>query len=276
MKILIVGHKGMLGSALVEKCKGQELLLWDLPEIDISQEETVERIVAENPEFVINTAGYTDVDGCESNKKEAKMANSEGVIFLAEGCEKINTPIIHFSTDYVFKGDKEDGYDENEKTDPINTYGKTKADGEKNLKKNTEAFFLVRTSGLYGPNGKNFVDTMLEKAKTGEEIRVVNDQYLKFTYTYDLAESIIKLIDLQPEYGVYHMVNEGILSWYEFAQKIFKQANLSPNLVSVSSSEFKSAAKRPAHSALINKKFEPLRSLDEALADYISKRKSSE
>ncbi len=274
MKLLIVGSKGMLGSALAKILKDNELVLWDLPEVDITKEDIVDRIVAENPEIVINAAGYTDVDGCESNKKEAKAANVEGVEYLAESCEQLNTPLIHFSTDYVFKGDTKDGYKEDDEINPINSYGKTKAEGEKKLRKITEAHFLIRTSALFGPNGKNFVDTMLEKGKSGGSIQVVNDQMLKPTYTFDVAKKIKELIDMQPEYGIYHIVNEGSVSWYDFAKKIFEIADLQADLTPVSSKQYKTPAKRPTNSTLINTKLKPLRHWAEALEEYI-KNKSS-
>ncbi len=269
MKLLIIGHKGMLGSALSEILKDNELLLWDLPEVDITQETIIDKMVEENPEIVINASGYTDVDGCESHKKDAKAVNSTGVQYIAEGCERLNTPMIHFSTDYVFKGDRKEGYKENDKIDPINFYGKSKAEGEKNLQKATEAHFLIRTASLYGPNGINFVDKMIKKAEAGGTIQVVNDQFSSPTYTFDLARTISEMINIQPEYGIYHLVNEGRVSWYDFAKKIFELCNKKVNLEPVSSKQYKTPAKRPASSNLINTRFKKLRSWDEALKDYL-------
>ncbi|MDD5342129.1 MAG: dTDP-4-dehydrorhamnose reductase [Patescibacteria group bacterium] len=273
MKLLIIGHKGMLGTALKEVLKGHQLVLWDLPEYNITDETIIDKMVAENPEVVINVAAFTDVDGAEKHKKEAKAVNADGVAILAEGCEQLNTPLIHISTDYVFDGQTTDGYREDDPPKPINTYGKTKAEGEKKLRKITEAYFLVRTQGLYGPNGKNFVDTMLEKGKAGGEIKIVSDQFIRPTYTFDLARAIAVLIDTQPDYGIYHLVNEGTVSWYEFAKKIFELADMPVKLKAISSKEYKTAAKRPANSSLLNTKFKPLRPWTEALADYLKSKK---
>lgn len=272
MKILIIGHKGMLGSALVKVLKGNELVLWDLPEVDITDERIIDQMVAENPEIVINASGYTQVDEAETHKKECKKVNIEGVKMIVEGCERINTPLFHFSSDYVFKGDAKEGYRETDKTDPINFYGKTKAESEKYIIKKTEAYFIVRTSGLYGPNGRNFVDTILEKAKAGGELTVVNDQFIKPTYTLDLAKAIREMIDIQPEYGIYHLVNEGAVNWCDFAKKIIELAKLNINLKPTSSRDYKTAAKRPANSTLLNTKLKALRNWSEALADYIKEK----
>ncbi len=274
MKILIAGHKGMLGSALANVFKGEELVLWDLPEVDVADESILDQMVAENPELVINATGYTAVDMAEKKKKEAKRGNITTVEMLAEACAKINSPLVHFSTDYVFDGETKTGYKENDQPKPISFYGKTKAEAEKTLKKKTDEIFLIRTSGLYGPNGKNFVDAILEKAKTGTPLTIVNDQICKPTYSLDLARAVRELIEMQPEYGTYHLVNEGAVSWYEFAKKIVEFAQLKVDVKPISSKEYKAAAKRPANSTLLNTKMKHLRPWSEALADYLARKQS--
>lgn len=274
MKILIAGHKGMLGSALAEVFKSDELVLWDLPEVDVAKEEVIDRIVAENPELILNATGFTAVDEAEKKKKDAKKGNITTVEMLAEGCEKINSPLVHFSTDYVFDGETKDGYKESDPPKPISFYGKTKAEAEKILRKKTDEIFLIRTSGLYGPNGKNFVDTILEKAKAGGLLTVVNDQICKPTYSLDLAKAVRELVEMQPEYGIYHLVNEGAVSWFDFAKKIVELSKLNVEVKPISSKEYKAAAKRPANSSLLNTKMKALRPWSEALADYLGRKQA--
>ncbi len=272
MKILILGYKGMLGDELVKVFKeGNELTIWDRSEIDIADRKDVESKIGDlKPEAVINAAAYTAVDLAEGEGKEiAHRVNGEAVGFLAEACKKNDSVLIHYSTDYVFDGENENGYREDEKRDPLNEYGQSKARGEELLQEINPKFYLIRSSWLFGANGKNFVETMLRLAGEHKELRVVNDQHGKPTCAKDLAERTRELLESKKPFGIYHLTNEGVCSWYEFAVKIFELAGIEIKVTPVASSEFPTPAKRPAYSALVNTKLPLSRSWEEALGDYL-------
>jgi len=272
MKILILGYKGMLGDELVKAFKkDNELTLWDRSEIDIADRKDVKSKIGDlKPEAVINAAAYTAVDLTEGEGKEiARRVNGEAVGFLAEACKKNGSVLIHYSTDYVFDGENENGYREDEKRDPLNEYGRSKARGEELLQKINPKFYLIRLSWLFGANGKNFVETMLRLAEERQELRVVNDQHGKPTYAKDLAERTRELLESKKPFGIYHLTNEGVCAWYEFAVKIFELAGIDIKVTPVASSEFPTPAKRPAYSALVNTKLPLSRNWEEALGDYL-------
>ncbi len=271
MKILILGYKGMLGHELVEVFKeDNELVLWDQGQIDISKKEEVIKKVGElKPDIVINAAAYTAVDDAESNKDLAYKVNGCAVGFLAAVCKKINALFIHFSTDYVFDGEDHLGYKENHFYKPLNMYGKSKALGEKLILDIEPRYYLIRTSWLFGKHGKNFVETMLRLAGEGKDIKIVDDQFGSPTYAKDLAEKVKELIDSRKPSGIYHITNSGVCNWHDFALRIFKLADLKPNVKPVKSEEFPTPAKRPTYSMLINTKLTPMRKWEEALEDYL-------
>jgi dTDP-4-dehydrorhamnose reductase len=258
-KIILFGAEGMLGHALQEVFLGA--LLISHRELDIADEDAVMKIVMQqSPEIVINAAAYTDVDGCEENKKHAFSVNGNGPGNIAAACNEAGATLIHYSTDYIFDGTKSE-YREDDKPGPINVYGESKLMGEINIAKNLDDFRIIRTSWLFGDHGKNFVDTILALSKQLAVVRVVNDQRGKPTYTNDLARKTPEIISCEP--GIYHITNEGVCSWFEFAETFI------PNAVACSTDEFPRKAKRPAHSVLANKKTTPLRHWKEALNDYI-------
>ena len=261
----------MLGRELVNVFeKGNELVLWDRDQIDISKKEEVVKKVGElKPDIVINAAAYTAVDDAESNKDLAYQVNGYAVGFLAAVCKEINALLIHFSTDYVFDGKNNLGYKENRFYKPLNMYGKSKALGEKLILDIEPRYYLIRTSWLFGKRGKNFVETMLRLASEGKNIKVVNDQFGSPTYAKDLAEKVKELIESHQPSGIYHITNSGSCNWHEFALKIFELANLKPSVKPVKSEEFPTPAKRPTYSMLINTKLPPMRKWEEALKDYL-------
>jgi dTDP-4-dehydrorhamnose reductase len=271
MKILILGHKGMLGHELVEVFKEeQELILWDREQIDITKREEVMQKIGElKPDIVINAAAYTAVDRAESEKDLAYKVNGCAVGFISTICKQINALFIHFSTDYVFDGESHNGYKENHPYKPINMYGKSKALGEKMILDIEPRYYLIRTSWLFGKSGKNFIETMLKLAADGEKIKVVNDQFGSPTYAKDLAREVRKLIESKNPYGIYHITNSGFCNWYEFAVKIFEFSELKPDIRPVNSEEFISPAKRPTYSMLVNTKLPPMRLWEAALKDYL-------
>jgi dTDP-4-dehydrorhamnose reductase len=275
MKILITGSNGMLGHDLENVLKDKhELILTTSKTLDITdKDKTMEIIKENNPDIVINSAAYTDVDGCETNQDLAYAVNGQGVKNLALACRQIDCPLVHVSTDYVFDGTARDPIPEDGEIGPISVYGKSKLMGEQAIEEILDKYFIVRTAWLYGINGKNFPKTMLELAENHPEITVVYDEVGTPTYTPDLAYGISKLIETD-FYGIYHLTNSGSCSWCEFARYIFEIAGRDVNVVPVTASEFSRPAPRPSYSVLMNKKwiengFEPLRDYKEAISEYI-------
>lgn len=209
---------------------------------------------------MINATAYTDVDGCEEHHDLAFAVNGYGPGYIAEACSNIGAKLVHFSTDYVFDGSKEE-YFESDTTHPINIYGKSKLLGEEKIAENMDDHRIIRTSWLFGANGRNFVDTMLSLSEEMETVKVVNDQFGNPTYTLDLAHKTAEVIGF--ESGIYHISNEGVCSWYEFASVIID------NVVSCASDDFPRKAKRPIYSVLVNTKTSPMRHWKEALKDYL-------
>lgn len=275
MKIIIIGASGMLGQDLVKEFKkNHQVVKWDRKEIDITKKGMVDKKISKlKPNAVINAAAFTDVDGCEEPKKKPICMKVNGYApgYLAKTCSKLNIPLVHFSTDYIFNGRKKDGYKENyNKIDPINVYGQSKALGEKQVKENTKDFYIIRTAWLYGKNGKNFVDTMLQLAKKNDILKIVNDQYGKPTFTVDLARRTRIILEQKKKPGVYHITNEGTTTWCSFAKEIFKLAKANIDIQPCDSNEFPRPAKRPTYSALINTKLPKMRKWQTALKDYLT------
>jgi len=263
IKTLILGAGGMLGSDLCRVFPDAVMLKHS--DLDITDKEAVISSIKEiGPDVVINAAAYTDVDGCEDNEAHAFEVNGKAPGYIAEGCSQVGARLVHFSTDYVFDGSKEE-YVESDILNPIGLYGRSKLMGEMDIIKNIDNYQIIRTSWLFGVNGKNFVDTMLMLSDQMETVSVVNDQFGKPTYTADLASKTRVIIGLAS--GIYHITNEGVCSWYEFADAIIG------NVVPCSSEEFIRKAKRPKYSVLVNTKTPPMRHWKEALAEYLDIRK---
>jgi dTDP-4-dehydrorhamnose reductase len=265
MKTLILGAKGMLGADLVKVFP--DALAWDINDLDITNTKQVtDKIKKLKPELVINAAAYTDVDGAEDNKKKCFEVNAYAVENLARLCKKLNAILVHFSTDYVFDGEKQ-GYKEDDKPNPVNVYGDSKALSEKLLMKNAEKYYLIRTAWLYGKSGRNFVNTITQSAKEKKILKVVDDQIGSPTYTKDLALKL-KEVTAMP-FGIYHITNAGSVSWFEFAKRIIKLLNIDAKVIPIKSEELRRPAKRPNCSILLNTKLIPLRPWNEALAEYL-------
>ena len=275
MKILITGSNGMLGHDLISELKDKhELILTTSKTLDITNKDYVMAFIKDNsPDVVINSAAYTDVDGCEENSDIAYAVNGEGVRNLALACREIDIPLVHISTDYVFNGENTRPWVEDDEIGPISVYGKSKLIGEEAILETLDKFYILRTAWLYGINGKNFPKTMLELAKNHSEITVVYDEVGSPTYTPDLAKAISQLIETD-YYGIYHLTNSGSCSWCEFAKYIFEVADVDVNVIPVTASEFARPAPRPHYSVLNNKNwidngFKPLRDYKEAIKEYI-------
>ncbi|HEU18091.1 MAG TPA: dTDP-4-dehydrorhamnose reductase [Deltaproteobacteria bacterium] len=278
MRILVLGHRGMLGCDIVDRLSlDHDVVGKDIDEFDITVPEECIRVVAEiQPEVVVNAAAYTDVDGCETKRETCFSVNADGVKFVALACRDKHIKIVHFSTDYVFNGTKETPYKENDECDPINVYGKSKLEGERCLQNLSNNFIIIRTAWLYGKNGKNFVNTIVGKAKEEATLRVVHDQMGSPTYTVDLATAVHVLINGDHR-GLFHVTNRGRCTWYEFALKILEYANITDVRVDpITTDEFPRAASRPRYSVLSSKKFSEqvnrtMRFWQFALKDYINR-----
>ena len=275
MKILITGSNGMLGHDLIEALKdNHELVLTTSRTLDITDKEQVFDFISQNkPDIVINSAAYTDVDGCEENQDLAYSINGEGVKNLAFACREADSALLHISTDYIFNGENTRPWVEDDEIGPISVYGKSKLKGEQAILEILDKFFIVRTAWLYGVNGRNFPKTMLELAENHSQITVVYDEVGTPTYTPDLAKAISQLIETE-HYGIYHITNSGSCSWCEFARYIFEVAGKDVEVIPVTAAQFARPAPRPHYSVLenrnwIEKGFEPLRSYKEAIKEYI-------
>jgi dTDP-4-dehydrorhamnose reductase len=276
MKILITGGAGMLGRdvALAAQAVNHEPVALGHDELDILDREAVERAVIEsNPGAVINCAAWTDVDGAESHREEAIAANGTGAEIVAAAAASLNLPVVYPSSDYVFDGSRADGYVESDATNPISAYGQSKLAGEEQTATANPRHFIVRSSWLFGLNGRNFVDTMLGLADTQDEVVVVRDQVGCPTYTGHFAAGLIRLLD-GDDYGIHHMAGGGRCSWWEFAVEIFRQAGSDCRVLSATSDMLDRPAPRPAVSVLVSEREHPILLPDwqEGLADYLAER----
>lgn len=261
----------MLGSMLAQVFADRDPTIWDRDQLDITDEHAArEKITALHPQTIINAAGYTDVDGAESQRELAFKVNADAVRTLAQIAQDINATLVHYSTDYVFPGTKADGYNEDDEPGPaVNAYGESKLAGEEALREIAPRFYLLRTAWLYGPNGKNFVDTILRLGKEKDVLKVVNDQYGSPTFTKDVAMATRAVLDEHYAPGIYHTVNDGSTTWYEFTKKIFQLAGYATKLEPVSSAQFPRPAQRPKYSRLINTRGPKLRPWPDALDEYL-------
>lgn len=278
MKILLLGHKGMLGSDLLRQLgEKHDVIPMDVNEINVASAEECKNAIAENaPEIVINAAGYTNVDACESAGDECFAVNGEALKNLAMACGESAIKIIHFSTDYVFDGLGISPYKEDHNCNPVNIYGASKLSGERYLQQLSKNYLLIRTAWLYGEKGKNFVRTILDKAKTVKRLEVVDDQVGSPTYTVDLTAAVALLIDCQAT-GIFHITNRGFCSWHQFAVRILQEAGINDvEVAAITSDKLPRPARRPAYSVLSNQKFTELtgkilQPWQLALQDYLKK-----
>lgn len=252
MKILITGANGMLAKAVKDEFKNEELICTDVADLDITDEESVNKFVSENkPEYIINCAAYTAVDKAEENPDLVYKINAIGPKNLAIAACKNNAVLVHISTDYVFGGDKpvNEDYSEDDDKNPQAVYGTTKLAGENFIKENCSKFYIFRTAWLYG-KGHNFVKTMINLSKDRDEVKVVNDQHGSPTYAVDLASIIHQAIEKNIPFGIYNSTNIGYTTWYDFTKMIFKLKGINCKVTPVTSEEFNSAAKRPKNSQM--------------------------
>lgn len=263
----------MLGSALRRVLANDTVLAPLHSAVDITQRDAVLQFIDQaKPDVIINAAAYTKVDDCETNVAVAQQVNGQAPGFMAEAAQQCGARLFHYSTDYVFSGTKQSGYTEVDQPDqPVNAYGASKLLGEQMIQQCLpDRHYIMRTAWLFGRGGQNFVDTMLRLGRTKPALQVVNDQHGSPTFTEDLAKVTRALMEGVLPGGIYHVTNSGVCTWYEFAQEIFRLAQLPVSVTPCTSAEVPRPARRPTYSMLINTKTPPLRSWQTALADYIT------
>jgi len=269
-KILITGAKGQLGYDIVKVLKEKNInfLGIDINDADITKLDEVERIVLNyKPTTIIHTAAYTNVDKAEKEKEKCYEINVLGTQNLALSAKKVNAKFIYFSSDYVFDGKGNIPFNTSNTPNPINYYGYSKYCGELEVINNLKEYFIIRISWVFGINGNNFVKTMLKLFKEKAEINVVSDQIGSPTYTKDLSYMILNFLNSY-EYGIYHITNDGYISWYDFALEIKKQVKSQVKINKVLSINYKSDASRPLNSRLSKGKY-TLRNYKDALFDFL-------
>ena len=279
-KVLLIGADGMLGGELRERLeKIYEVTGTTLQTLDICDREAVLAKAKEvNPEFIINCAAYTNVDGCEVNYELANKVNGLALENIADAAKATDSTLIHISTDYVFDGkmDVEKAYTEDMEPAPVTAYGKTKLLGEQNAAK-AGKYYILRTAWLYGLGGKNFVKTVLKLSETHDTLKVVADQHGSPTCTTTLCEIIETVMEKEPEYGVYHSTNEGFTTWYDFTCKIMELAGRKTVVEPVTSEEYKemnpASSDRPKNSKLSKEKLHKVgvypKAWEKALEEYL-------
>jgi dTDP-4-dehydrorhamnose reductase len=250
-RYLVTGARGMLGSDLVEALFGRDVTLLARADLDVTDRDAVFAAV-EGHDVVFNAAAYTKVDDAESHEDEATEVNGSAVGLLAEATASHGAKLVTVSTDYVFTGDATTPYAEDTAHAPLNAYGRSKAVGERlALEANPLGAYVVRTAWLYGAHGPNFPATMLKLAATHDTVSVVSDQVGQPTWTRDLAEQLVRLVDSDAPAGVYHGTNSGQASWFDFARAAFRIAGLDDGRVlPTDSTTFVRPAPRPAYSVL--------------------------
>lgn len=283
LKFMITGVNGQLGHDVMMQLKEMDfdVIAPIRDEFNLTDKNQVENyIIKEKPDVIIHCAAYTAVDKAEDEKDLCYSVNVEGTRAVVEAAKKINAKVVYISTDYVFDGLGQEPHSEEKETNPVNYYGYTKEQGEKIIRDLIDKHFVVRTSWVYGLNGNNFVRTMIKLAGSRNEINVVSDQIGAPTYTKDLAEFIVKLVQTN-NYGTYHGVNEGYCSWYEFAKSIFVKTGIEMNVNPISTEDYPTRAKRPLNSRLSKENttkavLDRMPHWEDALTRFIEELKSQE
>jgi len=278
MRVLVTGAAGMLGRALCENLKGAHTVIGvDIGDFDLTETSCIARIIETQPEIVCHLAAFTHVDGCEKNPEKAYRSNVVATRNVAVACREAKCSMLYLSTDYVFDGQTDRPYSEDDKPSPLNMYGRTKLIGEWFVERIVSQNYRVRSSWLYGEGGRNFVDTILALAEEKDVLEVVDDQTGSPTYTKDLASALMNLIESK-KFGIYHLTNNGECSWYDFAVSICKKAGVEGCAIKrVKTALSARPANRPAYSVLDNRIYAQtfggyLRSWEEALEEYLEGR----
>ncbi len=264
-KIAVIGANGQLGSDICSVSGNTyEVIPLTHAQIEVADIDNAKEVLSKvKPDLLINTAAYHNVPKCESDPLLAFKINGLGSLNLAKLSSEIGFKLVHFSTDYVFDGQKNKPYLEEDKPNPLNIYAATKLSGENFIQNYCEKYFVIRISGIYGKvpcraKGDNFVSNMIKFSKEKPEVRVVDDEVLTPTPTYHIALNIIELMETE-NFGLYHMTCEGECSWYEFAKTIFETINIKTPLYNASVKDFPSNVKRPFYSVLENSKLKEIK-----------------
>ena len=277
MKVLVTGVGGQLGHDVVRELeqRGHEVTGVGREEMDITDAEKVRKIIRDCvPDAVIHCSAYTAVDRAEDEADQCRKVNVEGTKNIAEICAELDCKMIYISTDFVFSGEGERPWETDDAAGPISVYGRTKYEGEDEVKSRLDKFFIVRISWVFGKNGNNFVKTMLRIGKENGAVKVVDDQIGSPTYTRDMAVLLADMVQTE-KYGVYHASNEGFCSWYDFAKEIFRLAGMDDvSVTPITSDQFPAKAKRPFNSRMSKEKlvkegFNKLPSWQDALKRYL-------
>ena len=263
MKTLLTGAGGQVGWEIARRAAGHSVSLEGYPrnDLDITDIDSIHRVMGGiRPDLLINAAAYTKVDLAESEPDTAIRVNRTGPGFLAEWCAGAGIPMIHISTDYVFDGRSKTPYSETDPLSPLGIYGRSKAEGEAEVRRKLSSHLIVRTSWVYGIHGSNFVKTMLKLGRERDRLRVVDDQFGCPTAAFDIAEAVLTLAERinaggEIPWGTYHYCGDGVTSWHRFALEIFQVARrfgypFSPEIEPIPSSDYPTPVTRPAYSAL--------------------------
>lgn len=276
MRVLVLGSKGMLGQEITRVFSAPHAVTaWDKEEGDLLAAVARGKIIAAQPEIIINCTAYNAVDAAEAEQKElAWQINATVPEMLAQVAQELDVPLVHFSSDYVFSGEHPTGYTETAVPAPINYYGQSKLGGEQAVQKHATKFYLIRLSRLFGQptagGKKSFVDLVVQLAAEKSELQMVDEEMSAPTYAPDLAQAVLALINERASYGIYHLPNSGACTWYEWAQEILAAANLSTPVRAITSQNLTRLARRPAHSVLINSQRPALRPWPAAVREYLA------
>ena len=276
MRVLVTGYAGQLGWDTVRllEARGVACRGVDMQDFDLTDAAAVRAYIRDYcPDAIVHCAAYTNVDRAESEPEICAAVNGMGTMNLARAALSVGAKLVYISTDYVFPGTGDKPFRVDDPYGPLNVYGMSKVQGEDAVRSLMTRFFILRTSWVFGKNGRNFVRTMLRLGREQQEIRVVSDQIGSPTYSRDLARVICDLLPTE-KYGIYHVRNEGYLSWYDFAVMIMKKAGLQCQVQPVSTVDFPTPAKRPLNSrldasALAEAGIKPMPSVANALTRYL-------
>src|SRR5580704_1775664 len=250
MRVTLFGASGLLGQALAQELSAEQLTALSSRDADLRDHARVRAVILESrPNWILLSAAYTDVDGCESNRDLAFAVNCDGAINVAQAAREAGSRLLFLSTDYVFDGSKRSPYEISDARNPASVYGESKACAEERLLEILPEVCIARTSWLFGHGGKCFPATILKLASTRPEISVVNDQRGSPTFTRDLASALAQLCRAGAR-GIVHITNSGDCTWYDFATEIVRARGLPTKVKPVTTAEFPRPARRPAYSVL--------------------------
>lgn len=254
MKIAVIGSNGQLGSDLM-KVFGNDAIGLTHKDIEVKSWESCQQLEEINPDVIINTAAFHKVGACEKDPQKTFNVNAVGAYHIAKIAKKIDAINVYIGTDYVFDGKKGEPYTETDPMNPVNVYGCSKVSGEFFTRNYSNKFYVCRVASLFGVagasgKGGNFVETMIKKARAGENITVIDDMFMSPTYTFDAAQGIASLVEHSVDFGVYHVVNEGSCSWFDFAKSIFELLGLDVDVGRIKTSDLNMNLAKPMNSSM--------------------------